>query len=101
MRSLDDFATGGLAPDRTLLLRLPSALARSRLRGGAGRPAGERDRLEAEPDRFFEAVAATYDELAAAEPGRFRVLDATLTPAEVLAGALSALADLPAAQGSL
>ncbi len=101
MRSLDDFATGGLTPDRTLLLRLPPALARARLRGRADQPAAERDRLEAEPDRFFEAVAATYDELAAAEPGRFRVLDATLTRAEVLAAALSALADLPAAQGSL
>lgn len=99
MRSLDEFATGGLAPDRTLLLRLPPALARARLGTGADRPAAERDRLEAEPDRFFEAVAATYDELALAEPARFRVLDATLPPAEVLAQALAALEDLLATEG--
>ena len=87
MHRLDSFATGSLVPDRTLLLRLPVAVAASRLDG-------RRDRLESGPPQFFEAVAATYDELAAAEPERFRVLDATRPPDELLAAALDALADL-------
>ncbi len=94
MRRLDSFATGSLVPDRTLLLRLPPALVPERLGNRRDRPPGERDRLESQPEEFFEAVAATYDELAAAEPARFRVLDATLGPGEVLAAALAALVDL-------
>jgi len=94
MRRLDSFATGELVPDRTLLLRLPPALVPQRLSDRPDRPPGERDRLESQPERFFEAVAATYEELAAAEPARFRVLDATLGPGEVLAAALAALEDL-------
>jgi dTMP kinase len=94
MRRLDSFATGELVPDRTLLLRLPPALVPQRLGSRLDRPPGERDRLESQPEEFFEAVAATYEELAAAEPARFRVLDATQGPGEVLAGALAALEDL-------
>jgi dTMP kinase len=84
---LNAFATRGLAPDVTLLLRLePSvALARAAARGEAP------DRLEGEAAAFFEAVAGTYDALAAAEPGRIRVLDAAASPDAVLAAALAAL----------
>ena len=74
----------GVAPDVTLLLRIDPAVARARI-------AGDGDRLEREPPAFFEAVAAAYDALAEAEPGRFRVLDATLPPAELLTAALAAL----------
>jgi dTMP kinase len=91
MRRLDRFATASLVPDRTLLLRLAPALARERL-------SSRRDRLEAEPELFFETIAATYDELAAAEPERFRVLDATQSASEVLADALDALDDLLAGE---
>jgi dTMP kinase len=94
MRRLDSFATASLVPDRTLLLRLPPALVPERLGTRRDRPPGQRDRLESQPAEFFEAVAATYEELAAAEPARFRVLDATLGPGEVLAGALAALQDV-------
>jgi dTMP kinase len=52
------------------------------------------DRLEREDDAFFEAIAGAYDALAAAEPERFRVLDAGAEPAVVLAAARAALADL-------
>ena len=90
VRELNAFATGGLAPDRTLLLRIdPDAgLARA---GGRGEAA---DRLEREAGAFFAATAAAYDALAAAEPERFAVLDASLGPDQVLADALSALAPL-------
>jgi dTMP kinase len=58
----------------------------------AGR--GEADRIEVEADAFFERVRATYRELAVAEPERFRVIDASLAPAEVLQAALDASAHL-------
>ena len=38
------------------------------------------DRLEREDDAFFDAIAGAYDALAAAEPERFRVLDAGAEP---------------------
>ncbi|HUR85460.1 MAG TPA: dTMP kinase [Solirubrobacteraceae bacterium] len=85
--TLNAFATGGLTPDRTLLLRLDPQVARAR-RSGAP------DRLEREQDDFFAAIAAAYDELAAREPERIRVLDARNPPERVLTEALDALSDL-------
>lgn len=83
--TLERWATDGLTPDLTLLLDLPVATGRAR---AAGR--GEADRIESEADAFFERVRETYRERAAAEPGRFRVIDASLTPGEVLASAIEA-----------
>jgi dTMP kinase len=83
--TLEQWATNGLAPDLTLLLDLPVATGRAR---AAGR--GDADRIEAEADGFFERVRAAYRARAAAEPGRFRVIDANQTPAEVLAAAIEA-----------
>jgi dTMP kinase len=90
VRAVNVFGTGGLTPDRTLLLRVDATTrgARQEVRGEAP------DRLEQEDGAFFAAIGAAYDELAAAEPERFRVLDASAAPDEVLAAALSALADL-------
>jgi dTMP kinase len=87
--AINAFATGGLTPDRTLLLRVD---ANTRLARQAGR--GEApDRLEREGGDFFAAIAAAYDRLAAAEPGRIRVIDGAGAPGEVLARALQALDD--------
>jgi dTMP kinase len=89
--AINAFATGGLTPDRTLLLRVD---ADTRLARQAGR--GEApDRLEREGRDFFAAIAAAYDQLAAADPGRIRVIDGAGTPDEVLARAMRAL-DEPA-----
>jgi dTMP kinase len=85
IRELNLFATGGLLPDRTLLLRIDPAAGLARI---AGR---EADRLESAGVAFFEAIARTYDELAASEPERFVVLDASRPPDAVLAAALQAL----------
>jgi dTMP kinase len=49
------------------------------------------DRLVAEGDDFFDAIAAAYDAFAAADPARWVVLDATLAPDVLLAAALDAL----------
>ena len=91
MRDLDAFATAGLRPDLTLLLRLPPELVPERLGGRPDGPPAGLDRLEAEPPSFFAAIAEAYETLAASEPGRFRVLDATMPPGEVLAAALDAI----------
>lgn len=90
VRAINDFGTGGLTPDRTLLLTVDPALGRARQDGRGEAP----DRLEREADPFFAAIADAYAELAAAEPDRVRPLDATLAPGEVLARAEAALADL-------
>jgi dTMP kinase len=84
VRALNEFATGGLRPERTLLLRVDPA-------EGLGRLTGEPDRLEREDRAFFDAVAAAYDTLAASEPERFAVIDASRPPDAVLADALAAL----------
>ncbi len=70
------FALGALQPDLTLLLDLEPEAARERLATRSG-PA---DRMEAQPPEFHHAVREGYLALAAAEPGRFRVLDAALPP---------------------
>jgi dTMP kinase len=87
VRGLNDFATAGLRPDRTLLLALAPGLARERLAATGRIP----DRLEREPLGFFEEIATAYEQLAAADPDRFAVLDASAAPEAVLAAALDAL----------
>ena len=90
VRELNLFATGGLIPDRTLLLALDPAAGRARLAGRGEEP----DRLEAEDAAFFARVATAYEDLAREEPERIRVIDAGGAEPEVLAAALAALEDL-------
>jgi len=87
VRAINDFGTGGLVPDLTLLLRIDPAVGRARQADRGEAP----DRLELAGAAFFDAVARAYDELAAAEPERFRVLDASAAPHVVVAGALAAI----------
>ena len=84
VRAINDV---GVAPYRTLLLRIAPAAARARL-AGRGEAA---DRLELAGAEFFERVADAYDELAAAEPDRIAVLDAARPREDVLAQAVDAL----------
>ena len=90
VRAINEFGTGGLVPDRTLLLAVDAGTrdARQSARGEAP------DRLEREDGAFFRAIGAAYDELAAADRERIRVLDASAAPEAVLEQALEALADL-------
>jgi dTMP kinase len=90
VRAINEFGTGGLEPDRTLLLVIEPELGRSRSRERAE----PLDRLEAEDDDFFARINATYLKLAAAEPERIRKLDASATPDEVSEAALDELSDL-------
>lgn len=71
-------ATGGLRPDLTVLLDLDPALGLAR----AARR-GQPDRLERADLAFHTRVRGGFLTLAAAEPGRFVVLDATRPVAEL------------------
>lgn len=93
IESLATAVHGDLAPDRTLLLDLPVAagLARARARSGAAA-----DRFEAETLQFFERVRARYLDIAAREPARVRVLDASLSADSLALAAAAALEGLDA-----
>jgi dTMP kinase len=90
VRAINAFATEGLVPDRTLLLRLDNHVLRERQRTRAEAP----DRLEREGEEFFVRIAHAYDALAAAEPERIRVIDAAQPPGVVLEAALAEVDDL-------
>jgi dTMP kinase len=91
VRVINEFATGSLRPDRTLLLTLDPALGRARSRSRSDDPP---DRLEREADEFFTRIAAAYAALAAADPKRVRLIDAAQEPEQVLSAALAELQDL-------
>ena len=86
---LEHWACAGLLPDVTLLLDLPIETGRAR---AAGR--GAADRIETEADTFFARVRASYRQRASAEPQRFRLIDASQSPAAVLQAAIGAVAHL-------
>jgi dTMP kinase len=75
VRDLSLFATDGLLPNLTILLDLDASAAGLR-RNQTGQ---EPDRLEREKIEFFEAVRQSFLDLAAAEPERFFVIDASQT----------------------
>jgi dTMP kinase len=83
IRDLSLWATEGALPDLTVLLDLDPSVARGRL-DAADKPF---DRLEAEKSAFHERVRASFLALAAAEPERFLVLDAS-RPVDELAAAI-------------
>lgn len=73
VRELSLWATERLLPDLTILLDVDVETGRGRLDDARTRY----DRLEAEAAEFHERVRRAYLDLAAAEPARFLVLDAT------------------------
>jgi len=70
--ALEQWVQDGLRPDLTLLLDVPEEIGLER----AGRR-GELDRFERERAEFFGRVREAYLALAAQDPGRFRVIDAS------------------------
>lgn len=84
--TLETLVQGSLRPDVTLLLDAPPelGLARSRRRSDA-------DRFEGESLAFFSAVRACYLARARAEPGRFRLIDASAPLDRVSAAVQEAL----------
>ena len=85
LRRLEEAAIGPVRPDLTLLLDLPVAVGLARRLQG---PVGEVSRFEADPAfnvAFHERVRAGYLEMARAEPGRWRIVDATADQDELAA----------------
>ena len=79
---VNEWATGGLSPDLTILLELPAGDA-------AARATAEQDRFEAEGAALQERVREAYEELAATDTGRWQRVDATRSPDEVHADVLA------------
>ena len=76
LSQLNRFATRGLVPSLTLLFDLPVRIGLARRR----RHEAELNRLDRETTRFHERVRRGFLELAAREPGRIKVVDATEDP---------------------
>jgi dTMP kinase len=89
-----EYRVVGLQPGLTLLLDVDVGEGRDRTRGRDPHP----DRIEREHDDFFERVRAAFLARAAAEPRRFRVIDAA-RPADIVSA--DAVAQLRAWQASL
>lgn len=85
IRQLNTAATGGRAPDVTLLLDAEPEALFTRLAGRGGVP----DRLEREPLAFKQRVRAGFLRQAQAAPERVQILDALQPPDAVLAQALA------------
>ncbi len=81
---LERHVHAGCNPDLTLLFDVPSSVSRDRLERmrALGR---DLDKFEQEDAGFFDRVRDAYLERAAAEPSRFRVIDAGRPLAEVRA----------------
>ena len=95
VESLNDFATGGLKPDLTILLDLSVEESRKR-RQGRGEQNGEsEDRIESEADSFHEKVRQSFlrQAQAQAQAGKWLVLDAKEPPAALFEQLLKALTE--------
>jgi dTMP kinase len=79
LESLAQWVLGDLQPDLTLIFDAPVAVAQQRLHAATSNP----DRFEQEQAAFFERVRAAYLRIAAENPGRVRLIDATQTPSHI------------------
>ncbi len=89
IRVLEQWVQGGLRPDLTLLLDLPVDVGLER----AGKRS-EPDRFEREAEAFFGRVRDAYLRIAADEPERVRLVDASLPLPQVQAQIATALGRL-------
>lgn len=81
LRQILSFATGGLVPDLTLLLDIDVEQGLARRHTGGG----EWNRLDDYELAFHKRVRQGYLELAASEPNRWKVINASATPSQVQA----------------
>ena len=84
---LQHWAVGGLLPDLTVVLDVSPEVGRAR-RGDV------HDRLESEADDFHHAVRRGFLDLAARDPGRYAVVDASLPAEEIRARVLMRLEEV-------
>lgn len=94
IQQLEQMVQGDLRPDYTILLDAPVEVGMARARGR-----GDLDRFEREELAFFQRVRSTYLQLAQESSGRYRVIDASLSLAEVQAQLHKVCAELIACWG--
>ena len=89
VRAINAFAIGDGFPDRTLVLTSAQGAERARARDG---PAS--DRIGGRPEDYHHRVDLAFGLIAAEEPGRVRLVDASGAPKDVTQRLLDAIADL-------
>lgn len=89
VRAVNAFGIGEWFPDRTLVLALAEGGARARARDNEGS-----DRIGGRPENYHQKVDLAFRQIAAEEPARVRIVDASGSPEEVTHRLLDALEDL-------
>jgi dTMP kinase len=91
LNAMERVTIGNLKPDLTIILDVPVevGLKRAAARRGGGAP----DRFESEDVRFHQELREAYREIAAADPNRCVLIDATGDPDAVAAHIWMALRD--------
>ncbi len=89
VREINGFGIRNWFPDRTLLLMLPDGAERAQ-----ARDKGESDRIGGRPPAYHAKVEAAFREIAAEEPDRVRMVDASGSVEEVTSRLIGALEDL-------
>ena len=89
VRAINVFAIGEQFPDRTLILTLDDGAERAR-----ARDSGQSDRIGGRGDDYHHKVDLAFRLIAAEEPGRVRLVDASGSPEQVTQRLLDAISDL-------
>ncbi len=89
VRAINAFGMADWFPDRTLVLVHPEGFERA-----LARDIGISDRIGGRPLAYHRAVETAFREIAAAEPDRVRLVDASGTPQQVTARLMAELQDL-------
>ena len=89
VRAINAFGIGDSFPDRTLILIHPDGADRARARDAEGS-----DRIGGRSDDYHRAVDAAFRQIAADEPERVRLVDASGTPEQVTVRLIETIEDL-------
>ena len=89
VRAINAFGIGEWFPDRTLVLALAEGGARARARDNE-----ESDRIGGRPEGYHQKVDLAFRLIAAEEPERVRIVDASGAPDEVTQRLMAEIADL-------
>ena len=89
VRAINAFGMADCFPDRALVLALAEGGARARARDNEGS-----DRIGGRPENYHQKVDLAFRQIAAEEPARVRIVDASGTAAEVTRRLLQSIEDL-------
>ena len=89
VRAINAFGLDGCFPDRTIVLALAEGGARARARDNE-----ESDRIGGRPEGYHQKVDLAFRLIAAEEPDRVKLIDASGLPEEVTRRLLDAIEDL-------